>query len=433
VKKFAAILLALVVAACASASAPPPAAGARRTIDIAAEQWVRLALEINTHEEGYVDAYFGPEEWKAQAEANPRDIATLKAAANNLIDMLRVVATRDTDRESVRRANYLIASAESARFRLDMIEGTRIPFQDEAERLFALRPPLRPLESFDPVVARIDAIVPGTGPLYQRIDTFRARYVIPTDRLRTVMDAAIAECRRRTMAHYDLPANENFRMEFVDHQSWSAYNWYQGNNQSLIQVNTDLPITIDRALTLACHEGYPGHHVQGIYNEKLYRERNWVEYSVAPLYSPSGPLNEGGGNYGVDLAFPGEERLAFERDILYPLAGLDPSTARAYSDLRRALSDLSGARIAILAGYLDGRYDRARATELSQRYELTSAVRASQSLDFADHYRSYVINYATGEDVIRAYIERVGATPEARWDAYERTLNEPTLPADLLP
>ncbi len=51
---------------------------------------MRLALEINTHEAGYVDAYFGPGEWKVQAEANPRDVSTLKAAAENFIGMLRV-------------------------------------------------------------------------------------------------------------------------------------------------------------------------------------------------------------------------------------------------------------------------------------------------------------------------------------------------------
>ena len=39
----------------------------------------------------------------------------------------------------------------------------------------------------------------------------------------------------------DLPANENFVVEYVTKQVWSAYNWYKGNAQSLIQVNTDFP------------------------------------------------------------------------------------------------------------------------------------------------------------------------------------------------
>ena len=81
--------------------------------------------------------------------------------------------------------------------------------------------------------------------------------------------------------------------------------------------------------------------------------------------------------------------------------------------------------------YLDGEIDRARAIELTQRYQLVSRERAEQSLEFTDHYRSYVINYATGEDVVRAYVERAGADPAARWAAYESILTQPTLPRDL--
>ena len=51
------------------------------------------------------------------------------------------------------------------------------------------------------------------------------------------MDAAIAECRARTLAHMALPGNERFTMEFVTGKSWSAYNWYQGGNQSLIHID----------------------------------------------------------------------------------------------------------------------------------------------------------------------------------------------------
>ncbi len=326
----------------------------------------------------------------------------------------------------------LLAAVRSARFRLDMIDGVRAPFLEEAERLFALRPALPPLESFDPALARIAALAPGQGPLSERVEALRARYVIPADRLQVVMDRAIAECRRRTRAHYDLPANEAFHMEFVTNKSWSGYNYYQGDNQSLIQVNTDLPITIDRALTLGCHEGYPGHHVQGVYNERNYRERGWVEFAVAPLYHPASPLNEGGGNFGVDLAFPGDERLAFERDVLYPLAGLDPATAQAYADLRVATAELAAARLTISAMYLNGEIDRERAIELTQRYQLTSRARAEQSVAFTDHYRAYVINYVSGEDLIRAYVDRVaGSDADVRWAAFERTMREPTLPEDL--
>jgi hypothetical protein len=245
------------------------------------------------------------------------------------------------------------------------------------------------------------------------------------------MGVAIAECRRRTLAHIRLPANEHFKMEFVTRHSWGAYNWYQGGNQSLIQVNTDLPVFIDRAVQLGCHEGYPGHHVQGIYNERQYRERGLIEFSVAPLYGPTSALNEGGADFGVDLAFPHEERIRFEATALYPLAGLDPSTAPVYGALREALHDLSGASLTIAAMYLDGEVDRVRALELMQHYQLISRERAERGLAFTEQYRSYVINYSAGKELISAYVHHAGQDEAAHWIAYERIWSELMLPMDL--
>ena len=110
--------------------------------------------------------------------------------------------------------------------------------------------------------------------------------------------------------------------------SWNAYNWYKGNYHSLIQVNLDFPIVIDRAIDLACHEGYPGHHVyNALLEQALVRERGWVEISMYPLFSPQSLIAEGSANFGIDMAFPAAERAAFERDSLFPLAGLDRSLA----------------------------------------------------------------------------------------------------------
>lgn len=417
-------LFVLIGAICAEAAA-------LSSLDGAARDYVRLTLAIGTHEKDYVDAYFGPPAWKTEAEARPRTILELKAEADRIRSVLSAIEGASLPALERRRRAWLLAHLASARFRLDMIEGARRPFREEAERLFGIRPDLRPLELYDPVLARIEALVPGAGALSERVEAFRNRYMIPADRINAVMDAAIAECRLRTVAHLSLRENERFTMELVKGQPWSAYNWYKGDNQSLIQINTDLPIAIDRAIGLGCHEGYPGHHVQGMSYERFYRERGWVEFSVAPLYAPSSPLNEGGADFGVDLAFPREERLAFETATLYPLAGLDPQTAPALQALREAMRDLGGARLTISAMYLDGEITRERALELSARYQLSSLARAEQSLRFTERYRSYVINYSAGEDLIRAYVERSSDSAAAQWAAYERILSDLLLPADL--
>ena len=423
-KSLVAAMSALVLAACASMES-----GAMRDINGLAEAYVRLALEIDTYEPGYVDAYFGPAEWRDAAKANPRSQEALKAEADRLVGAL--AAYTSAGEASAQRAKVLAANVSSARFRLDMIDGVRAPFVEEAQRLFALTPELKPLSDYDDALARIEEIVPGDGPLSIRVQVFRARYAIPADRLDAVMHASIAECRRRTMAHIALPEGESFAMELVKDKSWGAYNYYLGGNRSLIQINTDLPVSIGNALVLGCHEGYPGHHVQGIYNERAYRTKGWPEYSVAPLYAPAAPLNEGGADFGVDLAFPGAERLAFEMNVLYPLAGLDPATAPAFDALRRATAELDGALLTISQMHLDGAISRERAIELAERYRLVGREAAEQSLDFESEYRSYVINYSSGEVLVRDYVDRVGDDPAARWAAYEHILSTPILPADL--
>jgi len=423
-KSLVAAMSALLLAACASMES-----GAMRDINGLAEAYVRLALEIDTYEPGYVDAYFGPAEWRDAAKANPRSQEALKAEADRLVGAL--AAYTSAGEASAQRAKVLAANVSSARFRLDMIDGVRAPFVEEAQRLFALTPELKPLSDYDDALARIEEIVPGDGPLSIRVQVFRARYAIPADRLDAVMHASIAECRRRTMAHIALPEGESFAMELVKDKSWGAYNYYLGGNRSLIQINTDLPVSIGNALVLGCHEGYPGHHVQGIYNERAYRTKGWPEYSVAPLYAPAAPLNEGGADFGVDLAFPGAERLAFEMNVLYPLAGLDPATAPAFDALRRATAELDGALLTISQMHLDGAISRERAIELAERYRLVGREAAEQSLDFESEYRSYVINYSSGEVLVRNYVDRVGDDPAARWAAYEHILSTPILPADL--
>src|SRR5690606_26350990 len=251
---------------------------AQAELDAAAWTYLDLVLEIGEREPGYVDAYYGPPERAQKAADAPRTVEELIAAAAALSARLEAVPEARLDEAWRQRRAYLLAHVGAASARLRMIGGQILPFADEAEALFGVRPQLQPLETYDPLLARIGELVPGDGPLAARVDAFKTRYVIPPERLQAVMDAAIAECRARTVAHFDLPEQERFTLEFVTDQPWSGYNWYRGGADSLIQINTDLPIYIDRAVDLGCHEGYPGHHVYNMLLERTFvDERRWVE------------------------------------------------------------------------------------------------------------------------------------------------------------
>ena len=171
------------------------------------------------------------------------------------------------------------------------------------------------MAAHDPILAKIDKLVPAPGPLPDRVDAFQDRFVIKTDRLRPVFDA-----RNRRLQGADrldtssCPKGERFDLAFVTGKSWSGYNYYQGGYVSKIEVNTDLPIRISRAVDLGCHEGYPGHHVlNALLEQRLTRGRGWVEFSVYPLYSPQSVIAEGSANYGIDLAFPARRRSGSKR------------------------------------------------------------------------------------------------------------------------
>ncbi len=247
------------------------------------------------------------------------------------------------------------------------------------------------------------------------------------------MDAAIKECRKRTKAHYNLPDTERFDLEFVTDKPWSAYNWYKGGFKSLIQVNTDLPLTIDRAITLGCHEGYPGHHVFNVMAERdRINAKGWSESSVVPLFSPAAPIMEGSGNYGVILAFPGTEKVKFEKEVLYPLAGIDPKLAEIHATVTATARLLEHVQIHVAREYLDGRMTRISAIDFMEKYGVRSRKRAEQSVDFIETYRGYVINYALGQDVIADYIERQATKGQGPWTSFEYILSTPIAVSDLI-
>ncbi len=399
-----------------------------------AQDYVKLSLEAGERQPEYVDVYYGPAAWAEAAKANPRSLAQLLTDARALKARAAAIDPKALKAMDVRRRTFLLAMLTAAETRLAMANGAHYSFADEARGLFGVAPELKPLSSYDPVLAKIDKIIPGDGPLWQRVNTYRESLAIPTGRLKPVMDAAIKECRARTLAHIKLPANEHFTLEFVTRKPWGGYNYYKGNATSVIQVNTDLPVLITRAVDLGCHEGYPGHHVLNLLLEqRLARGRGWQEFTILPLYSPMGFIAEGTANYGIELAFPGNQRAAFEERVLFPLAGLNPAEAKRSAALADALRDMAGARFTIARDYLDGHLTREEAIVASQKYELLSRARAEKSAGFFDHYRSYVINYGLGRDMAAATVEAAGASPVARWKAFETLLSEPTVASDLKP
>jgi len=401
------------------------------SMDPIAESYVKLVLSVGRLDPDYVDAYYGPEAWRTEAEAEVALADQLHLRATGLIEQLGKIPKPNDEMEALRHT-YLGTQLASARERLAMLKGERLTFDEESKALYDAVAPTNGDDYFQQILDSLEPLLPGDGTLIERWEAFRSTYVIPPDKLDAVFRVAIDACKARTAARLDLPQGESFNLEYVTGKTWSGYNWYKGGFESLIQINTDLPIFIDRAIDLACHEGYPGHHVYNMMLERaMVQDRGWIEFSVYPLFSPQSLIAEGTANYGIEMAFPGSERVEFEKEELFALAGLNPADADAYYEVLQAVERLSYAGNEAARRYLNGEIDAGQAAELLTRFAMMPPERAAQRVGFIDQYRAYVINYNLGLDLVRAYVEAAGDTPEARWEAFEALLSSPRLPSGL--
>jgi hypothetical protein len=170
--------------------------------------------------------------------------------------------------------------------------------------------------------------------------------------------------------------------------------------------------------------------------KNLTRDRGWPEFSVYALFSPQSLIAEGTANYGIEVAFSDAERRAFERDALFPAAGLNPARVDEYYDFHDLTDRLSYAGNEAARRYLNGEIDRQAAVQWLTGFALMSPERAGQRTRFFDDYRSYVINYNLGKDLVKQFIESRGGTdanPSKRWEEFIRLLGSPRLPSGLRP
>ena len=428
-----AVAVAGTLVAAAAGAADAPRSARVDPMNAIADRYVSLVLAVGVHDPDYVDAYYGPPEKRKEAEAAKRPLEAIRTSAVALLAELDAVKPGAEELERLRH-QYLKRQLQSLVSRVDMLSGTKLTFDAESEALYDAVAPHLGEDHFRPILAELEQILPGEGPLIDRYTAFRDEYVIPKERLDAVFKAAIDECRRRTLVHVALPPNESFTVEYVAGKSWSAYNWYQGNFRSVIQVNTDLPVTIDRAIDLAWPRGVPRHHVYNVLagSSSSSAAAAGPNTSVYPLVQPQSLIAEGTDQLRDRGRVPGRSACGSSAGAL--------SAGRPRSGEADATIACGALSTGLYAGnqaarqYLEGKVDAAGAAEWLRKYALMPADRARQRVRFFDQYRSYVINYNLGQDMVRAYVESRGGTadrPDARWREFTRLLASPRLPGGL--
>ena len=407
-------------------------------LDDVAERYVKLALKVGQYNPEYVDAYFGPPEWKplpASDSLKKFPFEEYKSESAYLLDRMVEIKNSNLSVSQRRRWESLDDQIRSLKAMIAIINGEKLTFDEESMAIYRVQAPSYDSLHYDSLLRELDKLLPGQGNSQSRFIEFRKQFLIPHDRIDTLMKTTVAECRERTSKYIELPAGESFVIELLPRQPWGAYNWYKGDYVSLIQIDSSDDLGIESIIGLAAHEGYPGHHVQNLIQDGcFYRDSGWAEYSVQPLFSPRALIAEGGADFGVSLLFPKREWLAYMKSTLCPLAGVDTAKIEQYYDILKTKEALKYAGIDGARSYLDGRRTREATITWRMHYSLSTRREAEDAVDFYERYRSYIITYSVGEDLSKNYIEAKGGTdqnPERRWELYKSILMNPISPEDL--
>jgi hypothetical protein len=424
-RNHSAVLLGIVFVACACASR----VSRRDSVDLVATDFVRLSLAESMVDSDLVRNIEAPPELAAGARAMKLTESQVRDSLVAIEFRARALPAPDAgiEAERLRRLRALIASLKS---QIELKSRGKIGIPEEVRLRFGFEPRFLPLSAFDSTLNALDARLHGDGDVSDKVDWLRSTSIVPKDRIKPLFEASLAECKRRSAQHLPFPSHESTQVEYLEEAIAPGENLYQGNGRSVTRIGLGKPMELDRILALACHEVYPGHHLNfATLSEELYKKRNWVEFSVDYEVSPTLPVAEAVAEYGVGLVFPPEDRVRFEQDVLYPLAGMKmvrPDEWRAYFEAR---SGMLGATSTVAREYLEGRLDRAAALTQFRRYRLQSRNATEQLLPMLDFVGSYVIASDLGWTTID---RKLRSKPvDEQWKLFNRILREPMLLEDI--
>ena len=389
------------------------------SIDRISRRYIELAFDIERHVEGFVDAYFGPPELKERPEARPPAAIAAEIAA------LRAEVAASDYPDSRRR--YLDVQLRGMQATAERLAGAEIAYADEVRACFDIEPAYTPERVFEQANAELEELVPGPGPLGERMAAWRDRFNVPNETARRMIDVIAAEARRRTADLIALPEGEAVEFSLVSDKPWAGYNWYLGGARSLVEINTDLPIRASALLDLVCHEAYPGHHTEHALKEaRLYRERGWGEQAIQLINTPECVIAEGIATLAADQIF-GADAYEWAAAHVYPLGGIagDPERERRIAAAQWSLRALSGNAAILLH---ERGADPEEVVAYIMRHGLRSEREARQSLRFISTplWRTYTFTYFVGRELLGRWVAQGD-----RRERFRTLLSEQIAPSDL--
>ncbi|HLT11078.1 MAG TPA: hypothetical protein VK028_09750 [Micromonosporaceae bacterium] len=375
-------------------------------------RYLQLGLRLGRHNDGVVDAYFGPPELSAAVAAEPLvDPRALVAEAEALLNELD--------------DGWLHDQVTGLHTFARVLAGESLAYGDESRGYYGV-PARRTDESvFIAAHRRLDELLPGTGSVAERRERWKDAMLVPGEAVERIATAVIAEARRQTSRLAELPQGEGIDLEVVHDEPWIAYNFYLGDLRGRVAVNVDLPMSAMELLRTALHEAYPGHQAErSIKEHRLVRGRRLVEETIVLVPTPQSLLTEGTAELAPYMLLDGgggDALAAIVRD-----AGIVFDLPLAL-EIERASEPCRWAEVnAAFMLHEDGA-EEAEVHEYLQRWGLMGPDLARHLVRFMKDptSRTYIMTYPAGFELCRSYVA-------GRPERFRRLLSEQLRLRDLV-
>jgi hypothetical protein len=381
-------------AACRDGGSSPVPPG--RALDVLAERYVRVALQLAQHQPDLVETYLGPAEWRP----GPRvPVAGLLGEVIELDAVLTGFAVlRPTDALERDRARYLAGQVRGLRTAARRLSGETMRFADEARDAFGIEWTPRPSEDIGAAGGELEARLPGKGPLPARYAAFRQQHALASGLVLPVFRAAIAECRTRVAAHVTLPDGESLTVDPLEGGGFEARAIYDGAFRTRVAIDPLGRSDLARIVWLAAHETYPGHHLQHVLAERdMVRGRGWTERTLLPGFGPHVLAGEGAAEAGAALLLDPQTFT----DVCASLARQARPSNDAVADLaavQRAVTALDEVVPLVAQAYLDG--DIGSEAAAARLRDEALVPDAPQLLGIIERQRTRILAYPVGRRLV---------------------------------
>jgi len=383
-------------------------------------------LRIRAAQSPFVDYYYGPPAWKALVEQEPvLQAARLVRDADTLADTLALHSFHP------HRKAYLMKQVQAMQIVCRKLAGETFSFVDEVQRCFDVVPTRTPEEHVEHAWTAVEEALPGKGSLSERLSALRRRYLLASEHSHLAamfLQRALMEARRRAQSFLAFPADEQVHVHTVTGQTWNANNRYLGAHQSLIELNTNLPLNLRNLVETACHEGYPGHHTEFFLKEHLlYEGRGYAEHMIGFLIAPQALVSEGLAMLAREMIFSPEEQHQWLCQHIYPDAGVKPLEADGPAMYQVGpLWMAVRSNAAFLLG--EGRSDEEVLGYVKRSLRLPDDYVAKELASLKRPFReTYAVTYQAGKQLLLPWVQ--GPDRQA---VFRRFLCEQIIPSELV-